>query len=123
MNQIEKEVYHYFKRTPIDVMDEEEGTIASTNRWLLNTPREDGSDNIGMLNLWLATKVVSDTSNLEFGDESVIDSMVNICDNLIEYGLLKEDPQYKRQKFTLITNEELNARRDERGPYSRPEHD
>lgn len=123
MNQIEKEVYHYFKRTPIDVMDEEEGTIASTGRWQLSVPREDGSDNIGMLNLWLATKVVSDSSNLEFGDDSVIDSMVNICDNLIEYGLLKEDPQYKRQKFTLITNEELNARRDERGPYSRPEHD
>lgn len=123
MNQLEKEVYHYFKKPPIDVMDEEEGSIASTNRWLLNTPREDGSDKIGMLNLWLATKAISDTSNLEFGDESVVDMMVNICNNLIEYGLLKEDPEYKRQKFKLITNEELNARREERGPYSRPEHD
>jgi len=123
MNQLEKEVYHYFKKPPIDVMDEEEGIIASTGRWQLSVPRDDGSDKIGMLNLWLATKAISDTSNLEFEDESVVDIMVNICNNLIEYGLLKEDPDYKRQKFTLITNEELNARREERGPYSRPEHD
>jgi len=123
MNQLEKDVYLLFKKTPIDVMDEEEESISGTSRWELAVSREDGSTHIGLFNLWLAIQKVAESNNVEFGDESNIDNIVKLCDNLIEYGLLREDPDYKRQKFTLITNEELNARREERGPYSRPEHD
>lgn len=126
MNKLEKKVFNIFKATPIDILDEEE-TIATTARWRLSSPRLDilgqGSTNIGLFNLWYALKELSDSTNTPFGNGILVDKLISICDNLIHYGLLQEDPEYKRQQFTLITNEELNGRREERGPYSRPEHD
>jgi hypothetical protein len=126
MNQLEKDIYKLLKKTPIDIVedvDEDTQTLGRSERWRLVSERDDGTTQIGLLNMWLAAKMISEAHNLEFSDERVVDKIVSLCDNLVEYGLLKEDPDYKRQKFTLITNEELNARREERGPYSRPEHD
>ena len=126
MNQLEKSVFNIFKATPIDIVYEEE-TIATTSRWRLSSPRLDtlgqGSTNIGLFNLWYALKEISDSTNIPFGNDILVDKLTSICDNLIHYGLLQEDPEYKRQQFTLITNEELNGKRNERGPYSRPEYD
>ena len=126
MNKLEKSVFNIFKATPIDIVYEEE-TIATTSRWRLSSPRLDtlgqGSTNIGLFNLWYALKEISDSTNIPFGNDILVDKLTSICDNLIHYGLLQEDPEYKRQQFTLITNEELNGKRNERGPYSRPEYD
>ena len=126
MNKLEKNIFNIFKATPIDIVYEEE-TIATTSRWRLSSPRLDtlgqASTNIGLFNLWYALKEISDSTNIPFGNDILVDKLTSICDNLIHYGLLQEDPEYKRQQFTLITNEELNGKRNERGPYSRPEYD
>ena len=118
MNKLENDVYLILKKTAIDIIDDYEGTIASSVRWNLVAPREDGTKNIGLLNLWIAVKKISMSQNRLFEDEVNIDKLTEICNNLISLNLLSEDPLYRREKFKLITNEELNAKREERGPYS-----
>lgn len=120
MNQLEKNVYSILKKPAIDILDEEDEVVASATRWKLAVSREDGSTNIGLLNLWVAMKLISRTTDGNLDSDETLDKLLEICDNLIEFKLLSEDPLRRREKFTLITNEELNAKREERGPYSRP---
>jgi hypothetical protein len=123
MNTLEKEIYATLKKPAIDIIDEYEGTVSTTTRWKLAVPRTDGTSHIGLLNLWLAVKHISFATNTQFDADTNIDSLTEICDNLVSYKLLVEDPLHRREKFKLITNEELNAKREERGPYSRPNDD
>lgn len=120
MNKLEKQVFDIFLKPPIDILEEDEyqQSVTATERWFLSSPRSSGfakgSTKIGYFNIWLAIKIIADANKKPFDDESNVDILSSICDNLTNNGLLKELPHYKRQRFKLITNEELNAKRKTR---------
>jgi hypothetical protein len=120
MNKLEKEVYKVLCKTPVDIIDEDEyqQTILASDRWYLSSPRSigiaKGSSKIGYFNIWLAVKIIADATNKPFDDETNVDKLAIICDNLSNNGFLKENPEHKRSRFKLITNEELNDKRKER---------
>jgi len=126
MKPLEKEILHYLQAFPLDIYDEWEEHVMGADRWRLKKPRKVNgvyTNKIGCFNIWLASKAVSDALETSIGDDIAVDTLLSICDNLTSKGLLVESPEARREKFNLITNEELNARREERGPVSRPEHD
>lgn len=120
MNKLEKQVLEMLLKPPIDIIEEDEyqQAVMATERWFLSSPRSNGlakgSTKIGYFNIWLAVKVIADANKKPFDDESNIDNLALICDNLTNYGILKELPKYKRERFKLITNEELDAKRKAR---------
>lgn len=120
MNKLEKQVLDVFLKPPIDIIEEDEyqQSIMATERWYLSSPRSSGmakgSTKIGYFNIWLAVKIIADTNKKQFDDDSNVDTLSSICDNLTNYGFLKELPKYKRERFKLITNEELDAKRKAR---------
>jgi len=120
MNKLEKQVLDIFSRTPIDILEEDEyqQSVMASERWYLSTPRPDGvskgSTKIGYFNIWVAVKLIADANKKAFDDESNVDTLATICDNLTNYGVLRELPKYKREKFKLITNEELDVKRKAR---------
>ena len=129
MNKLEKEVYEILSKTPIDIIEEDEyqQSITSSDRWYLASPREDGiakgSTKIGYFNIWLATKAIAVATNKPFGHDNTVDILATICDNLSSYGFLKESPEHKRNRFKLITNEELNDKREKRSNSSQSSND
>lgn len=129
MNKLEKEVYEILLKTPIDIIEEDEyqQAITSSDRWYLTSPREDGlakgSTKIGYFNIWLATKAIAIATNKPFGHDNSVDTLATICDNLSNAGFLKENPIHKRNRFKLITNEELNDKRKERNTTNQPSND
>jgi hypothetical protein len=129
MNKLEKTIYEILSKTPIDIIEDTdyEHTISASERWCLTTPRKDGlakgTTKIGYFNIWVAVKVISESYNKSFDDESNIDKLSNICDNLSKYGVIKEHPEYKRNNFKLITNEELDAKRKTRVVTYQSSHD
>ena len=120
MNKLEKTIYEILSKTPIDIIEDTEydHTVTASERWCLTSPRSEGlakgMTKIGYFNIWLAVKVIADTSNKSLDDESNIDKLSSICDNLAKYGVIKEHPEHKRNNFKLITNEELDAKRKTR---------
>ena len=120
MNKLEKEVYEILNKTPIDIIEEDDyqQSITTSDRWYLTSPREEGiakgSTKIGYFNIWLAINVIANATKKPLSSESSVDNLALICDNLANYGFLKENPEYKRNRFRLITNEELNDKRKER---------
>jgi hypothetical protein len=120
MNKLEKAIYEILSKAPIDIIEEtdEAQTISASERWCLTSPRSEGlgkgMTKIGYFNIWLAVKIIAEATDKSFDDESNVDKLSNICDNLSKYGVLKEHPEYKRNNFKLITNEELDAKRKTR---------
>jgi hypothetical protein len=129
MNKLEKEIYEILSKTPIDIIEEDEyqQSITSSECWYLTSPREDGiakgSTKIGYFNIWLATKAIAVATNKPFGHDNTVDILATICDNLSSYGFLKESPEHKRNRFKLITNEELNDKREKRSNSSQSSND
>jgi hypothetical protein len=129
MNKLEKEVYEILCKVPIDIIEEDQyqQSVTSSERWFLTAPRTDGiakgSTKIGYFNIWMAAKIIADATKKPFGDESTVDTLATICDNLSNYGFLKESPEYKRERFKLITNEELNDKRKERSSTNQSSND
>lgn len=129
MNKLEKEVYEVLSKTPIDIMEEDDfqQVIMASDRWYLKYPREvglgKGTTKIGYFNIWLAIKLISEATSKPFEHDSNIDKLALICDNLSSYGFLKENPEHKRNRFRLITNEELNDKRKERNSSNQSSND
>lgn len=129
MNKLEKEIYEILSKTPIDIIEEDEyqQSITSSECWYLTSPRENGiakgSTKIGYFNIWLATKAIAVATNKPFGHDNTVDILATICDNLSSYGFLKESPEHKRNRFKLITNEELNDKREKRSNSSQSSND
>lgn len=112
---IEDKIFEIFNSTPIDILDDDyyDNIVLTSERWKLVSPREDGSTKIGMFNIWLAMQTLSQNKLIELNDEVILDKLVEVCNTLIEKNVLREDATYRRKTFKLITNEELNAKREE----------
>lgn len=129
MNKLEKEVYEILSNTPIDIIEEDEyqQAITTSDRWYLTSPRQTGlakgSTKIGYFNIWLAVKAIADATNKPLGHDNGVDTLATICDNLSNLGFLKENPTHKRNRFKLITNEELNAKREKRNSSNQSSND
>lgn len=129
MNKLEKEVYEILSKIPIDIIEEDEyqQAVTTSDRWYLTSPRDEGiakgSTKIGYFNIWLAIKAISLATNKPFGHDNNVDNLATICDNLSTYGFLKENPSHKRNRFKLITNEELNDKREERSNSNQSSND
>jgi len=125
MNELDKSVFTLLSSPPIDISEEQEDTftISASDRWVLAKERADGSVRIGLFNVWSALKVIADATNEDWLEPKIVDTLVEICDNLVNENLLKNSPSFNRQLWKVITNEETNAERKERGPYYRPSDD
>lgn len=109
-------VYSTLADFPLDLIDpdNEDELLMSGCRWRLSSAREDGSaagsDKIGVFNLLLTMMKIQDHTDSRDEDENFI-VLEECCNELIKEGLLQEEPDYKRENFKLITNEEFNDRR------------
>jgi hypothetical protein len=129
MNKLEKAIYEILSKAPIDIIEEtdEAQTISASERWCLTSPRSEGlgkgMTKIGYFNIWLAVKAIALATDKPFGHDNTVDSLATICDNLSNYGFLKESPDHKRNRFKLLTNEELNDKREKRSSANQSSND
>jgi len=129
MHKLEKEVYEILGNIPVDIIGEDDyqQSHTSSDRWYLTSPRENGiakgTTKIGIFNIWLAVKAIAVATDKPFGHDNTVDTLSTICDNLSNYGFLKESPDHKRNRFKLITNEELNDKREKRSSANQSSND
>ena len=94
-------ILEIFKETPVNILEDSDSYI-EVFKWELSFPREDSSRLIGSFNWIRAAKLIADSTNTTVEDNSVVDTLTNICDTLVSEGELRETPEYRRSKLQLV---------------------
>jgi hypothetical protein len=95
-------VLEILKNTPVNVLEEDGESYLEIHKWELSEKREDGSTLIGSFNFMLAAKIIADSLETTIDDTVVLDEMHLYCSSLVEEGVLRETPSYRRSQLKLV---------------------